>query len=204
MDRLHFFGKITVGLLCALLLASCGQFFPGSKTIVSLAVSPTSAQIKPSAQQQFSATATYGNNSTGDVSSTVTWTSSNTSVAAISTSGLATAGTTLSTTNITAKSGSVISNTAVLTVSTKTITVITVNPQNITLTSGGSGQQYSATATYSDGTNGDVTLSVTWSSSVTTVATITSAGFATPVATGSTTISASLSGVVGTSNLTVQ
>src|ERR1019366_3480265 len=185
------------GLLCALLLTGCGQFFPGSNTIVSLAVSPTSAQIKPSAQQQFSATATYGNNSTGDVSSSVTWTSSNTGVATISTSGLATAGTTMSTTNITAKSGSVISNVAVLTVSTKTITTITVNPQNFTLSVGGSGEQYTATATYSDGTNGNVTLSVTWSSSDTAVATITSAGFASPVATGSTTISASLDGIVG-------
>ena len=87
--------KVVAGLACALLLASCGQFFPGSKTIVSLAVAPASAQVKPGANQQFSATATYGNNSTGDVSSSVTWTSSSTGIATINTSGLATAGTRL-------------------------------------------------------------------------------------------------------------
>ena len=88
---LNSFGKIISGVLCALLLSSCGQFFPGSNTIVSLALSPTSAQIKPTGTQQFSATATYGNNSTGDVSSSVTWTSSNVNIATINTSGLATA-----------------------------------------------------------------------------------------------------------------
>jgi uncharacterized protein YjdB len=200
--RFNSFGKIISGLVCALLLCSCGQFFPGSKTIVSLALSPTSAQIKPGANTQFSATATYGNNSTGDVSSSVTWTSSNISIATINSSGLATA-VAIGTTNITAKSGSVVSPIAKLTVSNKTISVITVSPQNLTLSNGGQ-QQYTANATYSDGSNGDVTNAVTWSSSSSSVATITTAGFVTAVGTGTSTISAALNGVIGTSTLTVQ
>ena len=199
---LNSFGKIISGVLCALLLSSCGQFFPGSNTIVSLALSPTSAQIKPTGTQQFSATATYGNNSTGDVSSSVTWTSSNINIATISTSGLATA-VAIGSTNITAKSGSVVSPIAPLTVSNKTISVITVSPQNLILSAGGQ-QQYTANATYSDGSNGDVTNSVTWGSSSSSVATITTGGFVTAVATGNTTISAALGGVIGTSTLTVQ
>ncbi|MDR3749149.1 MAG: Ig-like domain-containing protein [Acidobacteriota bacterium] len=176
------------GLVCALLLASCGQFFPGSRTIVSLAISATSAQIKPGTNQQFTATATYGNNSTGDVTSSVTWTSSSTTIATINSSGQATA-LAVGSTNITANSGSVVSPIAKLTVSNKTISVITVSPQNITLTVGG-GQQYTANATYSDGSNGDITNAVTWTSSSTSVATISSAGFANAVATGTTMSSA--------------
>jgi uncharacterized protein YjdB len=200
--RFNSFGKILSGSLCALLLSSCGQFFPGSMTIVSLALSPTSAQIKPGANTQFSATATYGNNSTGDVSSSVTWTSSNISIATINTSGLVTA-VAIGSTNITAKSGSVVSPIALVTVSNKTISVITVSPQNLTLSSGGQ-QQYTANATYSDGSNGDITNSVTWGSSSASVATITSGGFVTAVGSGTSTISAALGGIIGTSTLTVQ
>ncbi len=203
MQRLTWIGKIAAGLLVTLMVASCGQFFPNSNTIVSITLSPTSAQIKPTGTQQYTATGTFGNNTTGDVTSQVTWVSSATNVATISVGGLAT-GVAVGTTNITAKSGSVISPASVLTVSNKTIVSISVTPQNQTLTSGAQ-QQYTATASYSDGSFGDITASVTWTSSNTAVATITSpGGLATAVATGTTTISAALSGVIGTTQLTVQ
>ncbi|HVU15367.1 MAG TPA: DUF4082 domain-containing protein [Candidatus Didemnitutus sp.] len=67
----------------------------------------------------------------------------------------------------------------------------------------GTTQQFAATATYSDGSTGDITSLVTWSSSSTTIATINAAGLATGVATGQSTISAKLSGVTGTQVLTV-
>jgi uncharacterized protein YjdB len=203
VQRLTWIGKLAAGLLVTLMAASCGQFFPSSNTIVSITLSPTSAQIKPTATQQYTATGTFGNNTTGDVTSQVTWVSSATTIATISTAGLATA-VALGTTNITAKSGSVISPASVLTVSNKTIVSISVSPQNQTLTAG-SQQQYTAQASYSDGSFGDITNSVTWNSSSTLVATITSpGGLATAVATGTTTITAALSGVIGTTQLTVQ
>jgi len=203
VQRLTWIGKLAAGLLVTLMAASCGQFFPSSNTIVSITLSPTSAQIKPTATQQYTATGTFGDNSTGDVTSQVTWVSSATNIATISTAGLATA-VALGTTNITAKSGSVISPASVLTVSNKTIVSISVSPQNQTLTAG-SQQQYTAQASYSDGSFGDITNSVTWNSSSTLVATITSpGGLATAVATGTTTITAALSGVIGTTQLTVQ
>ena len=203
VQRLTWIGKLAAGLLVTLMAASCGQFFPSSNTIVSITLSPTSAQIKPTATQQYTATGTFGDNSTGDVTSQVTWVSSATNIATISTAGLATA-VALGTTNITAKSGSVISPASVLTVSNKTIVSISVSPQNLTLTAG-SQQQYTAQASYSDGSFGDITNSVTWNSSSTLVATITSpGGLATAVATGTTTITAALSGVIGTTQLTVQ
>ena len=197
--RLTWIGKLAAGLFVTLAVTSCGQFFPSSDTIVSITLSPTSAQIKPTETQQYSATGTFGDNSTGDVTSQVTWVSSATNVATISTGGLATA-VALGTTNITAKSGSVISPASVLTVSNQTITSITVTPQNTTLTAG-TQQQYVA----KDNNGVDITSSVTWTSSNTGVATITSpGGLATAVATGTTTISATLNSVVGSTGLTVQ
>lgn len=198
-QRLTWIGKVAVGLFVTLMAAGCGQFFPSSDTIVSITLSPTSAQIKPTETQQYSATGTFGNNSTGDVTSQVTWISSATNIATISTGGLATA-VALGTTNITAKSGSVTSPASVLTVSNQTITSITVGAPSPTLTVG-SQQQYTAT----DNNGNDITSSVSWRSSMTGVATITSpGGLATAVATGMTTISASLNGIVGTASLTVQ
>ena len=199
VQRLTWIGKLAAGLFVTLMVASCGQFFPSSNTIVSITLSPTSAQIKPTATQQYTATGTFGDNSTGDVTSQVTWVSSATNIATISTAGLATA-VALGTTNITAKSGSVISPASVLTVSNQTITSITVSPQNTTLTAG-TQQQYTAI----DNNGNNITNSVTWNSSSTLVATITSpGGLATAVATGTTTITAALSGVIGTTQLTVQ
>ena len=201
--RLTWIGKLAAGLFVTLVVASCGQFFPSSNTIVSITLSPASAQILPTGTQQYTATGTFGDNSTRDVSSQVTWVSSATNIATISTAGLATA-VALGTTNITAKSGSVISPASVLTVSNKTIVSISVTAPSQTLTVGMQ-QQYTATANYSDGSFGDITNSVTWNSSDTSVATITtSGGLATAVATGSTTISAALGGVVGSTQLTVQ
>jgi hypothetical protein len=123
-------------------------------------------------------------------------------VAIINTSGLAT-GMALGSTSITAKSGSA-TGTASLTVSTKTITGITISPANPTISlSLAQSQQFTATATYSDGTVGDITTSSTWTSSNNSVATIGSTGLASPVAVGSVTIAASAGNVAGTTTLTV-
>jgi len=71
------------------------------KTVKSIAVTPANASIAVGAMQQFTATATYSDNSTADVTSTSTWTAANTSVATITSDGLAT-GVTPGTTTITA------------------------------------------------------------------------------------------------------
>ncbi len=199
VQRLTWIGKIAAGLLVTLMAASCGQFFPSADTIVSITLSPASAQIKPTETQQYTATGTFGDNSTGDVTSRVTWVSSATNVATINSSGLATA-VALGTSNITARSGSVISPASVLTVSNNITTSITVTPQNDSV-SAGTQVQYTAI----DNNGDNITSSVTWTSSNTGVATITSpGGLATAVATGQTTISATLGTVVGSTQLTVQ
>jgi Bacterial Ig-like domain (group 2) len=86
--------------------------------LASISITPASQSISSGATQQYTAVGILQNGTTVDLTSSVTWTSSNTAVATIDGSGLATAQTVTSTqtTNITAKSGSITSNTVVLTV----------------------------------------------------------------------------------------
>ncbi len=205
MRRLTYFSRFATPIAIAILLSSCGGFFPPSDQIVSLSLSPTSAFVKPQSTTQFTATATFGNNTTGNVTSQVSWTSSNQSVATVSSSGLVT-GVALGTATLTAKSNnSDVTATAPITVSSKLIRAITVTPQNVTLSISlnQTTQQFTAQATFDDGSVGDITSTASWTSSSTSVATISSSGFAQATGTGSTTISASANGVVGTASLTV-
>src|ERR1700680_3447685 len=87
-----------------------------------------------------------------------------------------------------------------------TLTSITVSPANLTLHVG-STRQLIATGGYSDGSQQDITASVTWSSSAATVASINNAagsnGIATAVAAGSTTVTAASGTLSGSTTLDV-
>jgi trimeric autotransporter adhesin len=85
-----------------------------------------------------------------------------------------------------------------------TVSSIYVNPASATVAVGGT-VQLTATATYSDGTQSTITSSnLGWSSSDTTIATITSpGGLVRGIATGSATITASYQGGSGTATVTV-
>jgi len=93
---------------------------PGN--LVSIAVTPTNPSIRSGQTQQFTALGTISGGGTIDITTSVTWNSSNTSAATITSGstngGLAAAATvtTTQTTNITATSGTIVSSTAVLTV----------------------------------------------------------------------------------------
>jgi hypothetical protein len=84
-----------------------------------------------------------------------------------------------------------------------TLTSIAVTPSNPILVTGTS-QQFTATGTYSDGSTASITSQAAWSSTLTSVATIVAGGLATAVSAGTTTISASLAGVTGSTTLTAQ
>ncbi len=87
-----------------------------------------------------------------------------------------------------------------------TLTSIQVTPSSPTIVVGTT-QQFAATGTYSDGTIQDITTSATWSSSESSVATISnqmnSKGLATSAAIGTTIITARYRGIEGMSELTV-
>ncbi|MGA3093578.1 MAG: Ig-like domain repeat protein [Terriglobales bacterium] len=82
-----------------------------------------------------------------------------------------------------------------------TLTSISVTPQNAALPIGAT-QQFTATGTYSNGTQGNVTSTATWTTSDGTIATITAAGIATGVAEGPVTITAAVGAINGSATIT--
>jgi trimeric autotransporter adhesin len=104
--QIGFIGScLTVGLIAALTMgmAACSSTKASNQsttllttttpkaTLSSIMVAPVSpTNLKVGSTQQFSATGTYSDGSTADITSKVTWTSDTTSAATISSSGLAT------------------------------------------------------------------------------------------------------------------
>ncbi len=182
-----------------------------TNSLVSIAVTPATASIAATTTQQFVATGTYADNSTSLITSTVTWASSNPTVATVSnspgTQGLA-SGLTPGTSSITATLGSITSPPATLTVTSATLVSIAVTPANPAIVLQ-TQQQFTATGTFSDSSIQDISDTVTWSSSDTTKITITPSGVGSGVATGvgtttnPVTISATKSGVTGSTTATV-
>jgi hypothetical protein len=126
--------------------------------------------------------------------------SSNTGVATINSTGLAT-GVGAGSTNITATQGSITSPSISLSV-TPSLVSIAVTPKNQSIAQGVT-QQFAATGTFSDGSTQDLTGEVSWASDTSAVATIASNGVATGVAPGNATISATLGSIQGSTVLTV-
>ena len=180
----------------------------GPKVLVSINVSPTNPSIALGTTKQFTATGIFSDNTRQDLSTSASWTSSVATVAIISnttgSNGLATSAGVGSTTITATFSG--ISGNTTLTVTAAMLVSINVTPTNPSIALGTT-QQFTATGIYSDNTNQDLTTSATWNSASTGVATISntagSNGLATSVAAGSTTITATFSGISGNTTLTV-
>ena len=176
----------------------------GAPTLVSIQLVPQDSTLPVGATQQFTATGVYSDGSTQDLTSTATWSSSGVA-AGINSGGLAAAmfqGVTV----IQASSGSISASTN-LSVSSPALASIAVTPTSATLAVGAS-QQFDALGTYTDGSTLDVTTLVGWSSSATTIATVSATGLAVGTGQGSTAITASFESVsasvpisVGTANL---
>ena len=177
--------------------------------LVSIALIPAGPSIAMGTQHPLAATGTYTDTSTHDVTTTVTWSSSDTTVATISnasgSNGLANS-TGQGTATISAALGAISGSTG-LTVTPAALVSIAVIPANSSIANGTS-QQFAATGTYTDNSTQPLTTSVTWSSSATTVAGISNAagskpGLTTSVSQGPTTITATLGTISGSTNLTV-
>ena len=170
-------------------------------TLESIAVTPTEASIEVGLTQQFTATGTYSDGSTKDITDSVTWESSDISVATIDATGLATANN-KGTTYITAIKDGVSSEQAILTVTDPTLVSIAVLPETASIEVG-STQQFTATGTYSDGSTADLTTEVAWTSSNTAIATIDDSGLATGIDDGVVDIIATLESLTDSASLTV-
>ena len=177
-----------------------------SSAVASIATSPTGTSIAKGTTQQFTAIGTLsGSCNTQDVTSLATWATSSTAVATVSdtsgSKGLATA-VDVGTAIITATFDSVPSSSATLTVTKevlKSIKVTTPANQSIASIALGQTQQFIATGTFTDNSKQDLTSLVTWNSLDSGVATISntsgSKGLATSHSEGTTTITASFSGI---------
>ncbi|MEI9952379.1 MAG: Ig-like domain-containing protein [Pseudomonadota bacterium] len=177
-------------------------------TLVSIGVTPAEPSVAKGLGQQFSATGTYTDASTQDLTSTATWASSDTTKATISNTtgsrGLASTAA-LGTTSISATFGA-LSGSTTLTVSVATLVSIAVTPATPSVAKGLT-QQFTAVGSYTDTSTQNLTATVTWASSDATKATISnttgSRGLASAVEVGAATISATFSGVSGSTTLTV-
>jgi hypothetical protein len=176
--------------------------------LVSIEVSPATPSIAHGLTQQFTATGLYSDDSTQDLTTQVTWDSSNPSVAAVSNAadseGLATTAGVGSTT-VSATSGEVNGQTT-LTVTDADLLSIEVSPATPSVANGLT-QQFTATGLYTDDSTQDITTQVTWASSSLAVASVSNAegasGMATTAGIGSTIVSATSGDVSGETTLTV-
>lgn len=142
----------------------------------SITVTPPNPSILTLSSVGFKATGNYSDGSTPDITSLVTWSSSNTGIATIIASGGTATATTLAqgNTTISATLGS-ISGTTSLKVTGGNLTGITVNPAVVTLVKDTT-RSIAATGTFSNGSTRDITGVVTWTPANSALATVTTPG----------------------------
>jgi len=165
----------------------------GGARLVSIAVAAV-PPLPVARTAQFTAIGTFDDRSTEDLTSIVAWSSSDTSVATISSPGGLATGAAVGTTTIVATdrsvSPSVSSPGTLLTVNDAKLVSIEDTPASATISVSGT-QQFTAVGTFSDHIKRPLAGSVTWSSSNTAAATISPrSGLATGVAAGSASITA--------------
>lgn len=174
-----------------------------------ISVNPTAQSLAVGQTVQFTATGIISHgqhpSSTANVTGVVTWTSSAPAVATIDASGLATAVSSGSTTITASMKGfnGTISATAVVTVTgsgggtgggggtgTADITTVSIIPGSQAVASPGQTSNFLAIGSTSNGATENVTSLVSWTSSSPQIATVNSAGLATAVSQGTSTITA--------------
>jgi Bacterial Ig-like domain (group 2) len=181
--------------------------------VTSILLSPTSITMSVSGTQQFTATAGYSDGSSKNVTSLATWSSTDSTVASIQSTGQTSpglaAGVAPGNVNITATYSGVSAVTTVNVISTTgKLTGFTI-AQIAPSIAPGSTLQLFGYASYSDGSAQWVTDSTTWSSSNTTAASIQNQGQTSPGlvtagnGSGTTTITGSYGGLQQTTKLSV-
>ncbi len=170
-----------------------------AKAVVSLEISPFFNVGPAGTTAPLAVNATYSDGSGGDVTSIVDWSSGNGSVATVSPGGLLShngEGATI----ITATLDGVNGNALVITLSGALESiVITPNPL---VTPEGVTKSFTATGLYTDGGSAIVNEEADWSVADPGVATVSNVGVVTGVSEGTTTVTASLDGIIA--NATVQ
>jgi hypothetical protein len=167
---------------------------PPAITAIEVNSSPpaTSPSVEVGQNLQFNAVGTFEDGSPpADITESVAWNSSNTDVATIDSTGLAT-GKSAGTADITATKGGVTSDPVTLTVTPSTITLksITISSDCDSISIGET-CPFSATGTYSDGSTADLTSAVDWFSENEAIAIFNQPGIATGMSEGTVVVYAS-------------
>ena len=188
-------------LAMAAVFTACGDAH--LPLLTSIQVSPANSTLDIGQTQQFTAVGTFSDGNTRDLTNLVTWSSSNTTVAAISSSGLALShgqGSSMISANFNTADGLVTGATTLnVVVTLKSLTITPVNSSIANSTS----LQLTAAGVFSDGSTHDLTASVTWTSSSAAIATVSSGGVVTGTGVGSATIAATQAGVSASTTVTV-
>jgi len=188
-----------------LVIQGCGveAYKVVSRDLASVTITPSNPTMAGGTALQLTAKANYSDASFANVTTTAAWTSSDPAVT-VSTSGLATAATVTGTktVTITASSGGK-TGTITLTVKNLALTSLVISAPTGTINPGTT-THFTATGTFGtapDTFTQDLTSMATWTTSDSSVATISAAGIATGLSAGPTTISASatVSGTTRTS-----
>jgi hypothetical protein len=187
---------LSIGLAFAIIGCS-------SPSVTSLQISPASETLAAGDTAQFTATATLNQGthaaSQQNVTSTVTWASSNPGVATISASGMTTAvaaGATVITASTAGFPGQISASAQVTVIAapggttSPTLVSLSIIPNSQTVASPNETTQFIAIGTTSSGATVNLTNQVTWSSSSAQIATIGRTGLATAVGQGTATITA--------------
>jgi len=199
-------------LLLVAVLATLGALVGCSDAqfpyLTAIAVTPGTPSVAAGRTQQFTATGTFSNSQTRDITSLVTWTSSSAPVSTINSAGLAQSysqGASTITATFTGPAAGTVTGTATFNVAAPALAAVIVTDATsvipgsrtslaTTRIANGTGHQYVAYGIYSDGGEralpNSITTSVTWAATPATVATITTTGRATSVSAGTATITA--------------
>lgn len=185
----------------AVLLAVAGCHSSGGspenmeqRKLVSLTLTPgSSATLVAGQERDFRAHGSFSDGTSEELTSSVSWSTSDTAIVSVSEEGRAT-GVTVGSAQLTASSEGIRSNTATVEVSAPERPVLILRPSRAS-TPLGDPFGFIATLTRPDGSSRDVTLTATWASSDPAVATVDTGGVATGAGVGTATFTAAHAGV---------
>jgi hypothetical protein len=200
--------------ICACIFLNCALFIscggggsnststppPPTATLTQITLGPANQSVAKGTSLQLSATGTYSNGSQQNLTSSVTWKASPSTIATVSAQGnLQALGQGVA--QITATYQGITGNLSV-TVGAATLVSIALNPSDGSLPLGES-ESITATGNFSDGSTQNLTSSVTWQANPQTVATISIQGSLTALGQGTAQVSAAYQGVTGTASITI-
>jgi hypothetical protein len=176
-----------------------------SATLTTLLVQPNGVSVIAGTSQQYKAIGLYSDGTKQDLTGQAVWLSDTPASATITATGLL-QGLTPGMPKISVTMGAARASTFAYVVNAS-LTSIAVTPGSVSLPAGLS-RRFQATGTYSNGVTRDVTGEATWTSSDTTVATVSNAVSSSGLATGAgvagaATVSAAINGISGTASLTM-